>query len=335
MSFLTFRLIFFAALTSLVLSLPVEWLTRRFKWMDYPGSAPHKLHTSPVPVAGGLVILISLLVMSAAEGLLISQTVRAIIIPALIIFLFGLWDDLCNLRARWKFFGQLLATATMIGLGLQTHLFDTMPWIDLLVTGSWMIGVTNAYNFVDSMDGLANGLASLAAAFFMLVTFDSLQNDLTAFSAIMLGVGLGVYYFTAPPARFFLGDSGSQSLGFLLGALAIAYNPLGFVRSQSWFIPILLVGVPLFDAALVVISRLRRKRSVYQSSRDHTYHRLVALGLPPNRAVLTMQVVAGLLGCLAIIALTLPPILANTIFIACVLGGFVGIAFLDQRKRWP
>jgi UDP-GlcNAc:undecaprenyl-phosphate GlcNAc-1-phosphate transferase len=252
----------------------------------------------------------------------------------LIVFFFGVIDDRRGLSAPWKLLGQLLGTGLMISLGVQIHLFDQYPWLDLVITVLWMVGITNAYNFVDSMDGLANGLACLAAAFFMLVTFDSGQGELSVFSALLFGACVGVYYFTFPPARFFLGDSGAQMLGFLLAGLAIAYTPLGFLRTQSWYIPILLMGVPIFDTTLIVVSRLRRSKPIYRAGQDHTYHRLVKLGLDSNRAALTMQFVAGFLGCLAFITLSLPPLAANIVFFACLIGGFLGIIFLDSQRVW-
>jgi UDP-GlcNAc:undecaprenyl-phosphate/decaprenyl-phosphate GlcNAc-1-phosphate transferase len=276
-----------------------------------------------------------LILAALLERVLVHKVIWAILLPAAIVFAFGLVDDRRGLSAPWKLLGQLLATGLMIALGVQIHLFDQYPWVNLAITVFWMVGITNAYNFVDSMDGLANGLACLAAAFFMLVTFDSGQGDLSVFSALLFGTCVGVYYFTFRPARYFLGDSGAQLLGFLLAGLAIAYTPLGFLRIQSWYIPILLMGVPIFDTTLIVFSRLRRHRHFYRAGQDHTYHRLVELGLDPNRAVLTMQFAAGLLGCLAFITLTLPPLAANIIFAACLLGGFVCIAVLDSKRVWP
>lgn len=334
MAFLTFPVIFLASLIALALSLPVSWLSRRLGLLDMPGSAPHKQHTSPVPLAGGLVILCTILLTCLVKGSLRLPVILAILLSGLIIFIFGLWDDLRGLSAPWKLLGQLLGTLLLIKLGVQIRLFDQLPWLNLVITFLWMVGITNAYNFVDSMDGLANGLACLAAAFFMLVTYDSGQYELSVFSAGILGACLGVYYFTAPPAKFFLGDSGAQFLGFILAALAIAYSPLGFLRTQSWFIPILLVGVPIFDTTLVVFSRLRRGRPIYRAGLDHTYHRLVALGLDAFRAVLSMHFAAGLLGCLAFITLSLPPIAANIVFGLCLLGGGAGILILDNKKHW-
>jgi UDP-GlcNAc:undecaprenyl-phosphate GlcNAc-1-phosphate transferase len=302
--------------------------------MDTPGSAPHKQHPTAVPLAGGPVIFISLVIAALLENVLTIKSIWSIVLPGLIVFLFGIVDDRRGLSAPWKLLGQLLGTGLMISLGVQIHLFDQYPWLDLAITVLWMVGITNAYNFVDSMDGLANGLACLAAAFFMLVTYDSGQGELSVFSALLFGACVGIYYFTFPPARFFLGDSGAQMLGFLLAGLAIAYTPLGFLRTQSWYIPILLMGVPIFDTTLIVVSRLRRNKPVYRAGQDHTYHRLVKLGLDPNRAALTMQFAAGFLGCLAFITLSLPPLAANIVFFACIIGGLLGIVYLDSQRVW-
>lgn len=335
MSFLTFRAIMLATLIALALSLPLARFFSRLGLVDTPGSAPHKQHPRAVPLAGGPVIFITLTISAVLENVLTFKAVWSILLPSLIILIFGIVDDRRGLSAPWKLLGQLLATGLMILLGVQIHLFNQYPWVDLALTVLWMVGITNAYNFVDSMDGLANGLACLAAAFFMLVTFDASQGDLSVFSALLFGASVGLYYFTFPPARFFLGDSGAQLLGFLLAGLAIAYTPLNFLPSQSWYIPILLMGVPIFDTTLIVVSRLRRNRPFYRAGQDHTYHRLVKLGLDPNRATLSMQFAAGFLGTLAFICLTLPPLAANIIFFACLLAGFVCIALLDHKRLWP
>jgi UDP-GlcNAc:undecaprenyl-phosphate GlcNAc-1-phosphate transferase len=229
-----------------------------------------------------------------------------------------------------KLFGQLLATAVLIYMGVHVRLFHEV-WLNYIITIAWVVGITNAFNFVDSMDGLAIGLAEIAAAFFMLVTIDSGQLELSMISTILVGVCLGAFFYNATPAIFFLGDSGAQYLGFILAALGIAYNPLGFERLASWYVPILLVGVPIFDMSLVVFSRMRRKKPIYQANLDHTYHRLLILGMKSNRAVLSMHMVAILLGCLAFIALPLPPLIANVIFGAVLLTGGIGILLLDIK----
>ncbi len=335
MSLSTFRLIFFAGILSLGLSPVFTWFTSRLGFFDIPGSAPHKQHLEPVPIAGGSVILVTVFLITGIYGVIRQPLIWVILLPSLIVFLFGVWDDVRGLSAPWKLFGQLLAASLLISLDIQVRLFDTAQWLNILITIFWVVGITNAYNFVDSKDGLATGLAGIAAAFFMLVTIESGQVHLSLLSAVILGACIGTHFFNAMPARYFLGDSGAQWLGFVLAALAIAYNPVGFLRIQSWFIPILLVGVPIFDTTLVVFSRLRLKQPIYKGRSDHTYHRLVAIGMHPNRAVMSMHLTATLLGCLAFITLSLPVLAANAVFAICLTLGAYGILFLDGRKRWP
>lgn len=333
MSFHTFRIIFAAAFLALLTGPVFQWLSFRLNLVDVPGSKPHKLHRKPVPLAGGLVIFSTVILVSIISNILPLSSVYSILTPAAIIFVFGLVDDARGLSVFWKLVGQILATVLLVRLGTQVLLFQD-AWLNIAVTFFWVIGITNAFNFVDSMDGLAAGLAGLAAAFFMLVTYDSGQLDLSLLSAILVGACVGSYLYNSAPARYFLGDSGSQFLGFGLASLAIAYTPDGFLRSQSWFVPILLFGVPIFDTCLVVVSRFRRKRPVYLGNLDHTYHRLVALGIASNHAVVAMHVAALLLGSLAIMALSLPPLQGNFIFFLCLLTGSVLIIYLDRRKWW-
>jgi UDP-GlcNAc:undecaprenyl-phosphate GlcNAc-1-phosphate transferase len=244
--------------------------------------------------------------------------------------LWGILDDRYGLAPWQKLVGQVLATAVLVAFGVQARM-TRVPPVDLLVTVLWMVGMANAFNFVDSMDGLALGLAAIASAFFMLVTIDSLQPVLSALSATILGAAIGLFFFNASPARLFLGDSGSQMLGFVLAALGIAYVPgqAGLPQGVSWFTPILVLGVPIFDAALVVFSRLRGRRPIYHPGRDHTYHRLVALGLDSTRSVLAMQVGAIVLGLVAFIALGASVPIANILFGALVAAGLVLVIALE------
>ena len=273
-----FRALFTAAVLTLILAPLVAWFFRRWGLVDEPGRAAHKQHDRPTPYAGGVVLVIVLGALAWGEGLLASSEIRALLAGSLLVFFFGFWDDLRELSVPVKLLGQVIAALVVVRFGVQVHLFD-QDWLNQALTLLWLVGITNAYNFVDSMDGLATGLTSVGAAFFMLVTLGSGQDALLLLSTLLLGTGVGLFYFNTVPAHLFLGDSGSQFLGFLLAGLAIAYNPPGFERSASWHVPILLVGVPIFDTALVIVSRLRRRQPVYQAGLDHTYHRLVTLGM--------------------------------------------------------
>jgi UDP-GlcNAc:undecaprenyl-phosphate GlcNAc-1-phosphate transferase len=338
-----------ALLVSLILVLILGWLSIRVAWrlnlIDHPGSAPHKLHVHATPLAGGFAIISTLLISEWFLGTQMDENVRAALLAAIPVFLFGLWDDYRVLSPPLKLLGQVIAAVVLIFGGVYIRIFEspefffsgTGPlylYLDWLLTILWVVGITNAYNFVDSMDGLAVGLGGMAAAFFILLTLDAGQQGLAQHSALIVGVCMGLYFYNAPPALLFLGDSGAQSLGLILAALAISYRPQETFQTSSWLVPVMLFAVPIFDTVLVVVSRLRRGRPVYAAGRDHTYHRLLVWVESPNRAVLVMQMAAFGFNCLAFLGLNQPPLLANIIFLFAFLVGLMALVFLDQRRYW-
>ena len=336
-------------LVSSLLTALLAWgsikLANRIGLVDLPNSAPHKKHRSPTPIAGGIAIYGSLLLTAFWSGIYRDPSVMGIYLASLPVFIFGLWDDFKEISPLLKLLGQSIAVVILISFGVSIKVFESPEflfsfpgdiniYLDWLLTFLWIIGITNAFNFVDSMDGLAVGLAGMATTFFILVTLDAGQLLLSQQSALLLGACIGLYIFNSPPAKLFLGDSGAQTLGIFLGVIAIAYRPEDAFQSSSWVVPIMLLGVPLFDMVLVVISRLRRRKPVYSAARDHTYHRLVVLGWTSGKAVLGMQIVSLLLGCLAFVVLTRPPLIANGIFIVIVILAVFALVYLDDRKRW-
>lgn len=327
-----FPLIFWSILTALAVTPLAIRAAVRYQLIDEPNSSPHKIHQRPMPKAGGLAIGLVIVAINLLSGNFESGTIRAILLASLIIFLFGLWDDTHRLAPLWKLAGQLLAAMILISQGVHIRMFGSLTVLNMALTLLWTIGITNAFNLVDSMDGLATGLAAIASAFFMLVTVDASQPPLSLLSAIILGSSIGLLYFNTMPAHTFLGDSGAQFLGFMLAALAIAYTPPGLPQPSSWFVPILLLSVPIFDTSLVVISRLRHRKAVYQAGLDHTYHRLVNLGLPSSRAVLAMHLFAIVSGCLAFMALPLPPLWANVVFASALLVGLCLLIWLENKE---
>ena len=341
--------IFEYVLVSSLLTAVLAWVSIRIAnragLVDFPNSAPHKKHPTPTAIAGGLALFGSLLLTAFWSGIYTDPNIMAMYLASLPVFLFGLWDDFKEISPLLKLLGQSMAVVILISMGVSIKVFESPEFLfsgpanlnvflDWLLTFIWIVGITNAFNFVDSMDGLAVGLAGMATTFFILVTLDAGQPILSQQSALLLGVCIGLFIFNSPPARLFLGDSGAQTLGFVLAVIAIAYRPQGAFQSSSWVVPIMLLGVPIFDMVLVVISRLRRRKPIYSAARDHTYHRLVALGWSSGKAVLGMQVVSLLLGCLAFVVLTRPPLVANGIFIAIIVLAVITLVYLDDRKRW-
>jgi UDP-GlcNAc:undecaprenyl-phosphate GlcNAc-1-phosphate transferase len=304
--------------------------------MYVPDSLPHKKHARTTPLVGGWVLLGTLLLVIAFSLIELNDDLTALLSISLFLFVFGLLDDRFGLSAPVKLFGQLLSAIGLILMGIQVELLPMQwEWVNIALTIFWVVGITNAYNFVDSMDGLALGLAVLAAGFYVLAALDAQQVILAFFSAALLGACLGIYLFNTSPARMFLGDAGAQWLGFLLAGIGIIYVPLGYLRSQSWFVPILLMGVPVFDTTLVVISRIRRGLPIYKANLDHTYHRIIKFGIDSGKSVTVMHLVELLLGCLAFILIAMPSLWSNLTVFGLFLLSISLIFWLDKRSFWP
>ena len=317
------------------------WIAKRMGLLDVPGSAAHKQHSRPTPLAGGIALFLSVIVVVLIFHLT-NKDIFPLLVAVVIIFFFGLWDDAKGLGAPVKLTGQILASILLIASDVSVRFLEglSIPYLsgnmlivlDWGVTILWFVGITNAFNLVDSMDGLAVGIAGIAFAFFMIMALVAQQTNLAKFSACLLGICIGLYAFNVSPARLFLGDSGAQTLGFSLAAVAVLYTPYNLPQASSWFVPILVLGVPVFDTALVVATRLFHHRPVFQGDRSHTYHKIVALGLNPQRAVYAIHLTTLALNFLAYIALSLPPLQSNLIFCAAVLAGVILLIFLGRKN---
>jgi len=320
------------------------WVARKIGPMDLPGILPHKKHGAPTPLAGGVVLVVAFIAGGLIFNFPMLKELWPILIPALIVFAVALWDDFKQLPAGIKLCGQIVAGILLMALGTHVQILKpsflglgetTVTCLNWFITLFWIVGMTNAMNFVDSMDGLVIGISGVVISFLILVTLGSTQEALLRLLTLLLGICIGFYFYNITPARSFLGDSGAQTLGFLLAAVSILFTPGAHPQASSWFVPIMILGVPIFDTTLVVFSRLRHKTPIYSAGRDHTFHRLVALGLDDSRAVVVMHFASIVLGCLSFIALRLPPLYANLTFGIVCLISLVVMARLISRDRLP
>lgn len=318
------------------------FLARKVGAIDVPGSAAHKKHAAPTPLAGGLVLLITLPILITIFNLWHSTGVLWLMVAAAVIFVFGLIDDTRGLSAPQKFSGQFLAAAIVIASGTDVRVLESLHvplelWLvhvlDWTITLFWLVGISNAFNLIDSMDGLVAGVSTISAGFFTITCFVFGQTQLAALSGMVFGLSIGLYFYNNTPARFFLGDSGTQTLGFVLATIGILYTPPQMAQGSTWFLPILVLGVPIFDTTLVVVSRIRRRKPIFQADLAHTYHRLVKLGLTPPQAVLTTQISAFLLCNAAFIAMSLTPQIATSLFLLVIVIGAVLIAFFEKAVK--
>ncbi len=335
-------------LGSILISIILSWisikLAPKIGLMDIPGSADHKNHNNPIPLTGGVVLLDTMIIMFIITGMWNEHEIGPIFISGIVIGFFGLLDDFFHLTPLKKMIGQLIGTVILIYLGVQVSIFVSPefiyrtetyfdPWFNLTITTFWLITLTNAFNFIDSSDGLSVGLGGLSAAFFLLISLSNGQSLVVHFCAILLGVCIGLYFFNSYPAKLFLGDSGSQSIGFLLGSIAIIYDPNTGAQSSTWFVPILIFYVPLFDFALVVLSRLRRRKRIHRASNDHTYHRLSQRGIPQHRSVLILHGMSLVMSMIGFLCLNLPVLFANIVFFLTIILGI--IIFIELDNNYP
>ena len=331
-----------SALVSMGLGYPAMLLAKRFNLMDIPGSAPHKTHAHPTPLAGGILLVTTLAILSLIFRKWLPREMLVVFAGTAVVFLFGVWDDYKGLSAGPKLIGQFIAACVLLSFGVQVHFLTVLfeAWhispmvaqlLNIVITLFWVIGITNAMNMIDSMDGIVAGLGGIAFACFLGATILAGQAALAVWSAVLLGICVGLYFWNNTASKFFLGDSGAQTIGFLLASLGIMYNPLNRSPESSWIVPIMLLSVPIFDTTLVVLSRIRRKQAVGSGRRDHTYHRLIALGLSPRFAVSITHLVAFIVSCLAYLTLYLPPVAAMMFFLLTILFGFIVLLWLERK----
>ncbi len=295
---------------------------RRAGLVDKPSA--RKLHTRPTPLMGGVAIYLAVLVAFFALGKRYNlHQFLAILTGASLVSLMGLWDDRFGLPPYAKLLGQVLAAGLLIASGVSVRLFRHYPALNYLVDFLWIVGITNSINLLDNMDGLAGGVSGIAAAFFTLLAAMSGQYLVGALAAAVTGACIGFLVYNYNPASIFMGDSGSLFLGFMLAAIGIKLRFPDNVTFVTWMVPVLVLGLPIFDTSLVFFSRLRRgKNPLSTPGKDHCSHRLVKLGYTHREAVLTCYLVTGALGVIAIFVTQANAIEGYTV------GGMVFVAAL-------
>ena len=302
----------------------------RFGVIDQP--AARKIHARPVPLLGGAAIYVAFIVVLLLLGdKRYVHEVVGIFLGATLVSLMGVVDDRWGLGSYVKLVGQLLAAGILIYSGVQLSLWG--GWLDILITIAWVVGITNAMNLLDNMDGLSGGLAMIAAVFFTLLAALSDQYLVGALAAALAGACAGFLVYNWNPAHIFMGDTGSLFLGFLLAAVGIKLRFPSNSDTITWMIPVLVLGIPVFDTTLVFISRLRRgKNPLTTPGKDHISHRFAHLMGSRREAVLLCYLLSGAVGLAAIF------ITQANLFEATIVGGaflliaLYGIWWLEFRN---
>ncbi|MCX5714292.1 MAG: MraY family glycosyltransferase [Candidatus Omnitrophica bacterium] len=250
-----------------------------------------------IPQVGGIAIslsfIVSVLTGFFCRGLLPRQAL-GIILASLAILVFGIIDDWRESSIRDKFFFQLIATSILYYFGIKTQIVYIGPFLNAVITFIWVIGVTNAFNHLDVMDGIAAGNAIIATCAFLSIAF--LNNDLlsSVFTLSLFGATCGFIIFNLPPARVYLGNSGSHLLGFILAALSMVISYAPMEKKIALLSPLLILGFPIFDTLFLILVRLSRNRMPFQKSNDHLVLRFLAIGVSKRSVLFFIFVVAGI-----------------------------------------
>lgn len=292
-----------ALIVSAIATPIVAWLAHRFGWLDRPSEA-RKIHVRPVPRLGGIAVVLAFfapilglaLWENRVSGLLYSdqRLVTGLFCGAAAIVGLGVYDDLKGASAKLKLLVQGLTALGLWLAGFRIELlgnplgdaFD-LGVLSLPLTMLWIVGVVNALNLIDGLDGLASGVALLATIVLFGVAFVDGAALLCLITVALGGSLVGFLFWNFNPAKIFLGDSGSMFLGFVLSAVSIWTQQKG-ATAIALLIPVLALGLPILDTTLSFVRRVRKGKSPFEADREHLHHRLLALGLSHRNAVLTL-----------------------------------------------
>ena len=322
---------------ALILTPLVRAFARRFGFVAVPKT--DRWHKKPTAMLGGVSIWLSVVITCLAFSL---QTTygKFILLASTLLFLVGLVDDLVHIKPYQKLIGQILGSAYVVYYGLS------LPWtgsvlLNMALAIFWLIGITNAINLLDNMDGLASGIAIIAAGFLALSFMNSSQFTEAGILLVFAAALVGFLIYNSNPASIFMGDCGSMFVGFFLASQALTHISGG--RSRSFLpvlaVPILVLLIPIFDTTFVTVLRKLSGRAASQGGRDHTSHRLVALGMSERHAVWMLYGFAALSGLLAILVqrarldVSLAAIAGFTIVLTLVGVYLAGVKVYDKSEE--
>ena len=332
---------------SLILTPIVRWAAIRQGWVARPSS--ERWHTKTTALMGGVAIFAAIIlplvsisdfstvwrVLNKSNGIRALPSIgAAIAIGTAFLFFLGLVDDLRNLKPQTKLVGQILAASLVTFLGFRLHWFHSLT-LDTIATLFWVVGVTNAFNLIDNMDGLCAGVGMVAFAS-LAVLFHASMPEAFRVSLILAGAMAGFLIYNFKPAKIFMGDCGSLVIGFSCSVLALSFSetrPSYFLSSVA--VPVLILLVPIMDTCLVTIIRILSGRKASTGGRDHTSHRLVLIGLSEKNAVLFLYGVAAIAGWAGVFVSQSDSITSPAVILPVGLAIILMGVYLSQLRVYP
>lgn len=288
----------------IIVLLVTPWMMKaalRFGFLDYP--AERKLHLKPTPLLGGLGVFfgfwLGLWLSLFLSHILWNPEILGLLLGSLVIVGIGLIDDKKGMNPSVKFFGQIIASLMFIFFSQSVNMFSGNAWGSLILI-LWMVGLMNALNFLDNMDGLCGGISAIAALSFAALGYFTGNVYLFLFSLALTGSLLGFLKYNYSPAKIFLGDTGSMFCGFMLSALGIIFAKRN-VYYLNHLVPVLILSYPIFDTSFVTFTRLKEGKKIYQGGRDHSSHRIMEMGIHPKLTVWGIYFICLVLGFMGVV----------------------------------
>ena len=285
----------------------VRMLAIKIKAVDVPKDN-RRMHKVPIPRMGGLAIFAGFLV-SVLFFVPLGTEFRSILIGALILVVLGIIDDIVALKPRTKFAGQIIAALIPALSGVSIHgivnpfvpgQYSTLGIFSIPLTVIWIVGITNAVNFIDGLDGLACGVSAIATVTMFIIAVLFGEIYIALMMAALAGACLGFLPYNMNPAKIFMGDTGSMFLGYILATVSIQ-GLFKFYAVISFAVPFILLGLPIFDTGFAIVRRLLKGQSPLQADRGHVHHRLIDLGFDQKQSVAILYTFSALMGLTAVI----------------------------------
>lgn len=328
--------IFLVSLTLSTFLVPLlRKIAFRYSVLDRPNQS-HKTHRESIPYLGGFAIVIPVsLLVSIGPLLFIEDSDYSVqstlfLLPAVVLALIGLYDDIKNLSASSRFLLQ-----SVIAIGITIYLENLGYTISILsnqignflLSIFWLVGIINAFNFFDNLDGGAAGITLIASLSLFLLGLWGGQYLIASISLALAGAGLGFLWWNRNPARIYLGDSGALFIGFMLALSLLQFEPKVDSQVASALIPVFLLALPIIDTSVAVVSRILRGVSIFQGGRDHLSHRLISLGLNKRKTAYSLWSLSALLSSLALL-------MSNVSKDSALRISFLGLLFMAFLTIW-
>ena len=332
-----------AAVLSYFFTPPVKNFAHKVGAIDVPKDA-RRMHKKPIPRLGGLAIyggfLCSILIFGQLD-----ETMLCVLLGAAIIVALGIFDDVLALGAKLKFVVQIVAAAIPVCIGdLQIGLFTNLnplsdtPFVHLgilavPVTIIWIVGITNAVNLIDGLDGLAVGVSSIAAITMLAVALLTGNMPIAITMAALAGACIGFMPYNLNPAKIFMGDTGSTFLGYMLATVSIM-GLFKFYAVISFAVPFLILGLPIFDTANAIIRRVAAGRSPMSPDRGHVHHKLIDMGFTQKQEVAILYAISATLGLTAVVLTSSGEVKAIVLLLAVLAAILVGACIIYGAEHW-